>query len=220
MRLKNIHITLVLSVVFWAVVTDAWNYSSFLALPDRWGNYLYGYYSRMLWALPFLLLAMKYSSRLSVSFKGLFSSKIHWKSFLLLFFMITAYTVAAMYANHGGFWFHATINPAQELPKFLIVGFAEEMVYRGWGMNALASFMSVKAANICSSLYFVLLHFPSYFIHWFLDGNLALSTMLVQAVYVFVLGLIFGYIFRKSKSLLPSMFLHFWSDFASVLFVG
>ena len=222
MKVKKIHLSMLLSVVLWAIVTDAWGYSSLLfgSMPDGWSGYIYGYLSRLVWAVPFIIFIFRYSAQISVNSRELFLHKIHWKSFLGFFFGITAYAIAGMILNHGGFWLNPDLNILQELPKFLIVGFVEEIVYRGWGMNAFAACMKEKKANIWASLYFVLLHFPSYFIHWYLDGTLALSAMLTQAVYVFVLGLVFGYLFRKSKSILPAAVIHFWSDFSSILFIG
>ena len=49
---------------------------------------------------------------------------------------------------------------------------------------------------------------------------MALSAMLTQAVYVLILGLVFGYLFKKSKNILPAMLIHFWSDFGSILLIG
>ncbi|MBU9745063.1 CPBP family intramembrane metalloprotease [Lachnospiraceae bacterium ASD3451] len=222
MKVKKIHLSMLLSVVLWAIVTDAWGYSSLLfgSMPDGWSGYIYGYLSRLVWAVPFIIFIFRYSAQISVNSRELFLHKIHWKSFLGFLFGITAYAIAGMILNHGGFWLNPDLNILQELPKFLIVGFVEEIVYRGWGMNAFAACMKEKKANIWASLYFVLLHFPSYFIHWYLDGTLAVSAMLTQAVYVFVLGLVFGYLFRKSKSILPAAVIHFWSDFSSILFIG
>lgn len=108
-----------------------------------------------------------------------------------------------MFVNHGGFWVNPDVLIAREFFKFLMVGFVEEIVYRGWGMNAFSTLMNEKKANLLSSIYFVVLHFLSYFIHWYMDGTFAISSMLSQAIYVLVMGLIFGYLFRKSKSLLP-----------------
>lgn len=128
--------------------------------------------------------------------------------------------IAGMFFNHGGFWINSEIYLSQELPKFLMVAFVEETVYRGWGMNAFSAFMSERKANILLTVYFIILHIPSYLIKWYLYGSISIEAMLVQAIYVLIMGLIMGYLFRKSKSLIPSMFIHFWSDFVSVLIIG
>lgn len=221
--MKNrIHISLMISILIWAIITDAWNYSAFLfpGMQGEWSRYVYGYLSRLAWVIPYIILVAKNAGCVQLPVKKLFAFKVHWPSFLLVFTAITGYTIAGMLVNHDGIWLNPQILLLQELPKFLVVGFAEEMVYRGWGMNAFLTHMNSNKANILSSLYFVALHFPGYFIHWYIDGTFALSAMLTQAVYVFVLGLVFGWLFKKSQSIWPSMLIHFWSDFASVLLIG
>lgn len=221
--MKNrIHLSLIISIVMWAVITDAWNYSAILFpnMQNDWNGYIYGYLSRLIWSLPFVILVIKRSGRVQTPARKLFAFQVHWPSFLLVFTAITGYIIAGMLVNHRGIWLNPQILLIQELPKFLVVGFAEEVVYRGWGMNAFSTHMSLNRANLSASVYFVVLHFPAYFIHWYLDGTFSLSTMLTQAVYVFLLSLVFGWTFKKSQSIWPPMLIHFWSDFASVLFVG
>ena len=220
--MKKAHLSLIISIILWAIVTDAWNYSSILFpnMQEDWNGYIYGYLSRIVWAVPFLVLSVKKSRSLWLPAKQLFSWNVDWKSFIGVFLIITIYSMAGMYANHGGFWMNSELLLVRELPKFLIVGFAEEMVYRGWGMNAFASHFKKGKANVLAALYFVVLHFPSYFIHWYLDGTFALSAMLMQTVYVFILGILFGWVFQKNKSIWPTMIIHFWADFSSILFIG
>lgn len=145
--------------------------------------------------------------------------KLHYKSILIAWGAITIYMAAGMFALHGGVWMNPDIRIVQVLPKYLIVGFVEEIVYRGWGMNAFSAFMNEKQANRISVLYFVLIHFPAYFIRWYQEGSFNIGGLVSQAVFALVLGLTFGYLFRKSKSILPPMLLHFWTDILSVLFV-
>ena len=209
-------------MLLWAVLTNAWGYSGLLfqSLPAGWDGYLYGDLSRLVWAAPFLVLCLRNPGPLQVKGTELFRWRLHPRSFFPVMAALTLYSLAGMYANHGGFWLNPKLLLAQELPKFLIVGFAEELVYRGWGMNALAPKVGARRANVLAALYFVALHIPSYFIHWYLDGTFALAAMLTQAGYVFLLGLLFGWMFEKNRSLWPPALIHFWADFSSVLFIG
>jgi len=222
LNIKKVHISLLCSVILWAVVTDAWGYSSLLFgnMYNNWSQYLYGLVSRGIWSIPFIVLIIKCADDIPANFKELFSHKWHWKSVIIALSAITVYIMVGMFVNHGGFWVNQDVRISQVFLMFLMVGFAEEIVYRGFGMNAFSAFMSERKANLLSSIYFVVLHFPSYFIHWYLDGTFAVTAMLTQAIYVLVMGLIFGYLFRKSKSVLPPMVIHFWADFISVLFIG
>jgi membrane protease YdiL (CAAX protease family) len=219
---KKVHISLLCAAILWAVVTDAWGYSSLLFrnMDNNWSAHLYGLFSRGIWCVPFIILIIKYTGSIPTGFKELLIHKWHLKSLIIIFCAVSFYLMAGMVVNHGGFWVNRDVRLSQLFFKYLMVGVVEEIVYRGFGMNAFSAFMSERKANILAAIYFVMLHFPAYFIHWYLDGTFALSAMLTQAVYVFVLGLIFGYLFRKSKSIFPPVLIHFWSDFGSVLFIG
>lgn len=127
---------------------------------------------------------------------------------------------ARMYLDHGGVWINPDLRISQMLLRYIVVGFAEEMVYRGWGINAFGVHMNPQKANVIASLYFAALHVPAYLIQWHQNGAFDLSAMLFQVVSVFILGLAFGWVFQKSKSIWPTVLIHFWYDFAFVLFIG
>ncbi len=212
--------TLAFSVLLWAVLSDAWGYSENMRLPDEWNTYIYGYISRTIWVLPFLLLIIKHKSKYPV-----FTLHFNWKPLFIAITACTAYIFGGMLVNHGGWWvnpdvFSRNYGLVQTLLKYMLVGFVEETVYRGFGLVRLAEFMGPRAANAASALFFTAVHIPAYFIHWYRLGTLNLPAMLAQAGTAFVLGIIFGIIFTKSKSLWPPIILHFWYDLESVLFIG
>ncbi len=51
---KKIVFSLILFIVFWTIITDAWGYSDFIFKnsTNNIGVYIYGYVSRMLWVIP------------------------------------------------------------------------------------------------------------------------------------------------------------------------
>jgi len=213
---------LILSVLFWALLSDAWGYSEhFLAgLPNQRNQYIYGYISRLIWVMPFLLLILKGKCGGTILPKQVFGFHFHWKSFFLAFAASTIYAFCGMLLVHGGWWAAPGFAFPQELCKYLLVGFVEELVYRGFGLNMLSGYMSGRRANVISSLFFVAVHLPSYLIHWYCDGTLLVTAMLTQAISAFILGLLFGVVFWKSKSVWASAILHFWYDFSFVMFIG
>lgn len=170
--------------------------------------------------MPFIFLIVKESSEDTISLKQIFGVCFHWKSFLPILTITTIYVLCAMFLDHGRWWINPSIIVSQVLCKFLIVGFVEELVYRGFGYNALSNYMNERKANIVSNLFFVALHLPAYFIHWYCDGVFSLAAMLAQSINAFVYGSIFGVVFRKSKSIWASAIVHFWYDFAFSVFVG
>lgn len=213
---------LTVSVLFWAVVSDAWGYSEYFlsGLPDSWNQYIYGYISRLIWAMPFLLLIVGDKHKGTISCKQIFGFHFHWKSFLTVLVLSTIYVLCRMFFIHGGWWINPNIIFMQELSKFLVVGFAEELVYRGFGLNMLSNISNGRTANIVSGLFFAAVHVPAYFIHWYCDGTFLFTEMIIQAVTAFIWGLIFGVVFKKSRSVWASAIIHFWYDFAFILFIG
>lgn len=215
-----VYVLLTISVLYWAVISDAWGYSEHLMtnLPNNWNQYIYGYISRMIWAMPYLLLIVTGRQKGVISSKEVFRFSFHWKSFLTVFVLSTIYVLCGMFFIHGGYWINPNIILLQELSKFLVVGFAEELVYRGFGLNMLSNFLNERAANIVSCLFFAAVHIPAYFIHWYRDGILQLTDMIIQVITAFIWGLIFGVVFKKSKSIWSSAIIHFWYDFSFTLF--
>lgn len=213
---------LTISVLLWAVLSDAWGYSEHLltGLPNGWNQYIYGYISRLIWAMPFLLILVRDKHKEAVLSKEVFGFNFHWRSFLTVFALSTIYVLCRMFFVHGGWWINPNIIFLQEISKFLVVGLVEELVYRGFGLNKLSNFLSGRTANVVSSLFFAALHIPAYFIHWYCDGMFSLTEMITQVITAFIFGLIFGIVFRKSKSIWPSAIIHFWYDFTFALFIG
>ncbi len=213
---------LILSVLLWAALSDAWGYSErFLTgIPDAWRKYLYAYLSRLIWVLPFLLSVLTQNQEGTLPPKQLFGFHFHWQSFWLSLAVSTLYILCGMFLTHGGWWIHPTLPPAREMGKLLIVGFVEELVYRGFALNRLSAFMSGRRANLVSSVFFAALHVPAYFIHWYRGAPFSGAAMLTQVISSFILGLIFGLLFQKSKSVWAPAIVHFWYDFSFVFFIG
>ncbi len=217
-----VYSSLLISVLLWAAVSDAWGYSNHLltSLPNDWNRYIYGYISRLIWAIPFLFLIVKEKHREAIRPEQVLRFHFHWKSFLTVFVLSTIFVLGKMFFNHGGWWINPDIIFLQDLSKYLIVGFVEELVYRGFGLNMLSGFLSGRAAIVVSSLFFAALHIPAYFIHWYCDGVFLLATLISQVITAFLFGLIFGVVFQKNKSIWPTAIIHFWYDFIHVLLIG
>ena len=93
------------------------------------------------------------------------------------------------------------------------IGFFEEIPFRGYILQKLQTRMNFWIANGLTSLVFVGLHLPGWFmLHLFTPG-LALN--------IFVLSFVWGLVFRYSRSLWSCIISHSANDFISaVLFHG
>ena len=63
---KTVILSMVGFVLLWAVVTDAWGYSSHIA--GSYGYYIYAFICRAVWVAPAVWLIVRYSASLSFSF--------------------------------------------------------------------------------------------------------------------------------------------------------
>ena len=91
-----------------------------------------------------------------------------------------------------------------------LVGFAEELIFRGFLFKAMLKDGSVKAAVIVSSVTFGLGHILNLF-----TGQDLVET-LNQVVFAVVVGFVFMFVFYKSGSLLPGILAHSFIDVSSV----
>ena len=92
-----------------------------------------------------------------------------------------------------------------------LVGFAEELIFRGFLFKAMLKDGNVKAAIIVSSITFGLGHIVNLF-----TGHELIAT-LTQMVFAIAMGFVFTLVFFKSGSLLPGILAHSIIDVFSVL---
>jgi len=91
-----------------------------------------------------------------------------------------------------------------------LVGFVEELLFRGFLFKAMLKDGSVKAAVIISSVTFGLGHIMNLF-----TGQDLIET-LNQVVFAVAVGFVFTFVFYKSGSLLPGILAHSLIDVTSV----
>ncbi|GHP13370.1 hypothetical protein YK48G_07950 [Lentilactobacillus fungorum] len=123
----------------------------------------------------------------------------------LLILFVGYLLVTAIYEHHS-----LTIMPdlfTRERHGFigvaLIAGVTEEFIFRGYFMNRLLHRYAFMTANIIQALLFLGIHLPIYFV-----DHLSMMGWLNNVLTVLPLGLIFGWVFYRSKNLWPSTILH------------
>ncbi len=219
LSLQKILLSLVGFIVLWTVVTDAWSYSNYFFDFSN-GSYIYGYISRLIWVLPAILLIVKYNDYLKYSKKELFSRPYFDKSLIIVLGISSVIVFITMFVNHRSFWFNDEVDFVLIIIKFIIVGCVEEIVFRGWGYNALANVATEKKAILISTVLFILLHWPAYFIKLYRFGTFDIVTMLMQSFSALIWGIIFCMLLKKGKSIWNPIIIHAIYDTMSVLFVG
>ena len=153
------------------------------------------------WPLFALFLIKRYSNDLNISLKEMITTKPKLKILLPLLVFALVYNIAGFFINSSGY------GTKMKLYDLIVtaatVGVFEESVFRGWFLNAISTFVSERKANLISSALFVLIHYPG----WIFAGY-ELTTIAVTSLSVYVLGLRFGWVFRKNRSIWTGAILH------------
>ncbi|MGE7910513.1 CPBP family intramembrane glutamic endopeptidase [Lysinibacillus xylanilyticus] len=116
-----------------------------------------------------------------------------------LYFAFETYII-----NQQSFQFSLSID--DYLNGFLMAGIAEEIVFRGLILQEINKKMAFWKANIITALLFLVIHYPVWIYNeiFFHFGT---------HVYVFILGLLFGFVYKKTGSLWSVIIFHALHNF-------
>ena len=219
---KKIVFSLILFIVFWTIITDAWGYSDFIFKnsTNNIGVYIYGYVSRILWVIPAIFLIVKYRGNLSIDKTKLLSYPRFDKTLVTVLMSSMCYVIVSMFLVHKGFFFNDSEILGLVIIKFMLVGFVEEMVFRGWGYNALVKNTTHIKATLITTILFIILHWPAYFIKLFRFGFFDFAGIIGQSTATLFWGIIFCWLLKKGKSIWNPIIAHILYDLSYVLLVG
>lgn len=116
-----------------------------------------------------------------------------------LYFAFETYSI-----NQQSFQFSLSFD--DYLNGILMAGLAEEIVFRGLILQEINKKMAFWKANIVTALLFLVIHYPIWI------QNEIISHFGTH-IYVFVLGLLFGFVYKKTGSLWTVIILHALHNF-------
>jgi membrane protease YdiL (CAAX protease family) len=99
---------------------------------------------------------------------------------------------------------------AYGLVVYAIIGFSEEIVWRGYVQTRLIAYSGTRKGLMTTALLFSLLHFP----HRYYQFSGVVLEALASALLLLPLSLLFGYIMLRSKNIIPSSIYHFLFDWS------
>jgi membrane protease YdiL (CAAX protease family) len=136
----------------------------------------------------------------------------HWRRGLLFALAFSALNFFASLAQHGLPPFRsAAFTWNSVLSTSLLIGFVEEIPYRGFIFQKLNESFSFPYASLISSLLFLAIHLPGWF-------SLGLFKAQI-AIFVFVFGVLMTLLLHYARSLWAPIVSHSLNDFfAGVLF--
>jgi len=134
----------------------------------------------------------------------------HWQRGVLIGFALTALNFLASVARYG--WPHPSshwVTWNSVVSTSILVGFVEEIPYRGFILQKLEERTGFWAANLISSLLFLAIHLPGWISLQLLRGDVV--------VFVFVFGVVMAIVFKYSRSLWAPIVAHSLNDFLSAI---
>jgi len=133
-----------------------------------------------------------------------------WGIFISIVTVLYNITGAVVMYNNIGF------NPLFDINKWIggviLIGFTEEVLFRGYFLQRAATNMKFWIANIVVSLLFLAIHFPI----WYAKGSEVASggmEWLCLILFVFLFSIVQGYVLKKSQSLWPCIMMHSVNNF-------
>jgi len=153
----------------------------------------------------------KYDKQLPVKFNQMFQKPIKFKVILTLMGVIVLYHIFSKIVLCGSLYFNSSFHPSQLIGSFLLAGVIEEFMFRGWFYNGISTFISANKANFITSIFFVLIHYPSYIV-----AGKPINVILLNSIGIFIVSLLFGWSFKKSQSLWGSIILHMTWNILSI----
>ncbi len=156
-----------------------------------------------------IFLAVKFFSWKEIGFVKLDKKQIWW--FVPSLVIVFAMLIAGAYAFFTG---NLSNSQLQQIGLIgfttLLVGFSEELMYRGIVFSTFLKTHSKTKTILISAVAFSLLHSVNIF------AGLSLTQMLLQLLMTFVFGLFSALIFMRIKSILPLILFHWLWDFCLI----
>lgn len=102
--------------------------------------------------------------------------------------------------------FHFSLSYNDYLNGFIMAGIAEEIVFRGLILQEINKRLAFWKANVITALLFLVIHYP----FWIYNETF---FNLGTHIYVVLLGLLFGFVYKKTGSLWSVVLLHAFHNF-------
>ena len=167
----------------------------------------------LVWTIPALWMINRYHDHIYLKAKEMFTNRVNWLKYLPLFILFAFYVLMGAYLQKG----QIAISPSfsfDDIVVVLFVGITEEMVFRGWLLNATVNDKNPWLAVSVNSLMFLIIHFPA----WFYRGEFFANFQSLGFLSIIALSGIFGFTFLKSKNILVPISLHMFWDLLMFLF--
>ncbi|MDU4960364.1 MAG: type II CAAX endopeptidase family protein [Sporomusaceae bacterium] len=127
---------------------------------------------------------------------------------------IVGYNLLVSHLFYQDFFFNPFFAWHKWLGGVILVGFTEEVLFRGYFLQRLITCFPFWMANVITSVLFLLIHFPGWYAHSAQMAQGVFEWLLLMA-FIFGFSLAEGWSLRKSNSLWPCIIMHSLNNFMS-----
>ena len=160
----------------------------------------------LIWIVPAWIYIKLYLHSIPISFLKMnvnVKNGLLWGIFLSL--LLGAFLILEAYLFNG-VSFHFSLSFDDYLNTLLMAGLAEETVFRWVILPVFYKFMTFLKANLITALLFLVIHYPI----WIYNDIIFQSG---SHIYVFIIGLLFGFVYKKTGSLWSVIILHAFHNY-------
>lgn len=195
----------------------------------------------LIWTLPAIILIKYFQGDMWVNLKGMFTSKPKWsktnpymrpketwfslqsseespqwsiEDLFILVAIILLFPLRA-FGSLGTFAIHPDFTPVAMIGSVIFVGITEEVVFRGWLLNASLKKIKLGSAVLLNMVLFTLIHYPFWI---YLGYNFA--AFLSGSAAVMLLSVLCSYSFVRTKNIIVPIGLHMIWNLSIALFAG
>jgi len=173
-----------------------------------------GIIKNLVWTLPAILLIYHFKSDVYITLKEMISSKVNWLKYLPIFMIFTAWILGGSILQNGKLEITSNFG-INEVIIVIFVGITEEIVFRGWLLNATIREDKKWIFILVNAMMFLIIHFPKYIY----TGSFTSIFTSFDFLCIIALSIIFSQTFLKSKNILIPIFLHTYWDLLAFMFL-
>lgn len=173
-----------------------------------------GVIKNLVWTFPAILLVRYFKSDVHITLTEMFSAKVNWIKYLPVFMIFTVYILTGSMLQNSRLGIVSDFG-IDEIIIVLFVGLTEEMVFRGWLLNATIREDKKWPYIIINAIMFLVIHFPK----WIHAGVFISSFTSLQFLELMALSVIFSWTFIKSRNILVPITLHMYWDLLVLMFI-
>jgi membrane protease YdiL (CAAX protease family) len=163
------------------------------------------------WTLPvFILLWLSRTDPIEyLRLKGKAVKGLTWG--LIIGILIILCNILGVYAIKGSIRFDFNISANNWINGIALVGFSEEILFRGFILRKLTENIGFWTSNLISAALFALVHM----IGWIMLREFVLSSKAYSIAYVLFFSLAQGFVLKKTDSLWSCIIIHSINNFVS-----